>query len=226
MAEILSIKGVAAAQSWAALKASMSISVNGIAQSQSSTSAYLINPVKISSVDAYSTSRIRITFDRTMKKDSKLLDVDNYLITPSSTVSAPIYYSEVIPESIASPRYVDIALDSEMTDGEQYDLEIATDDGPMSEDGNPLDITTNESTFTGTGILPEILSVKAVGLNRVDVIFTEAMTDNSGIRDASNYSFDKSLTVLGVLNVWSDTVQLATSDQTPGELYTLTVVPT
>jgi len=223
---VISAEGLSATAVSSFAKPKIVIDGNGLAGVQSATNAHLINPVKISNVEAYSTTKVRITFDRPMNKNSQLLDDLNYMLTPSSTNAAPIYHSSIAAESIVSPRYVDVVLDSEMTHGESYELEVATEDGPTSVDENPLDHTTHEATFTGLGVIPEILSVVAVGKNRVDVIFTEAMTDNSEIRSASNYSFDGGLTVLDVLNVSSDTVQLATSDQTPGELYTLTVVPT
>ena len=219
-------KGLSAPGISSLAKASMAISGDGLAQSLAVTGARLINPVKISSVNAYSASKVRITFDRPMDKNSQLVSVLNYELTPSSSSSAPLYHSSITPESVVSPRYVDVGLDSEMTHEGSYELEIATEGGPTSVDANPLDGTTNEDTFLGLGVIPGILSVVAVGRNRVDVIFTEAMADNVEIRTPSNYSFDKSLSVLGVLGVSSDTVQLATTDQTPGELYTLTVVPT
>ena len=196
-----------------------------LCESLATCNGFLINPVNISSVVPYSDTRIRITFDRPMKKNENLTDVFNYSVSPGVVDAAIVSFSEIIPESVSSPRYVDIVLDTEMTNGRPYDLEIATFDGPTDEDGNPFDSSTNTAVFIGKGTLPEILYVKAISQNRVDVVFTENMLDNSVIRDPLRYSFDKSLSVLSVAGLDGDTVQLVTSDQTPGELYTLTITP-
>jgi hypothetical protein len=221
---VIEANGIANALASSVAKSRMAMSADGISNPVSSSSAWLINPVKISSVVAYSLTKIRITFDRPMKKNSALTNIYNYEITPAPS-AAPISYSVITPESIASPRYVDVVLDTEMTNNGTYNLEIATVDGPIDNNGNPLTADTNTDIFFGLGELPEILSVKAVSQNRVDVIFTESMEDNLEIRDKTNYTFDKGLLVLDVLDLVSDTIQLVTSDQTPGELYTLTVVP-
>lgn len=223
---VISAKGFSSALVTATAKTVMTIVGDAITEVETTAYARIVHPVEISSVVAYSVTRIRVTFDRPMKKNSDLTDVLNYTITPSSSWSAPVYFSEIVPEAIASPRYVDVVLDTEMTLNRSYGIEIETVDGPIGLYDDPLDASTNVGHFYGFGVIPDILSVEAIGQNRVDVVFNEAMTDNLEIRNDANYTFDKGLSVLAVLGVSSDTVQLATSDQTPGELYTLTVVPT
>ncbi len=204
-------------------KARMDMKANGLSLATSVCLGNLINPVTILSVIAYSISKIRITFDRAMKKNSALLDVSSYVIENSSTNSAKIYYSEVECEKIGSPRYVDVILDSEMTNGGSYDVDIETTDGPISENNIPLIPETNSDSFTGLGILPVVLYVQAITKNIVDVVFSEAMTDNSSIRDKTNYSFDNGLSVLSIIEMEVNKVRLRTSDQVPGTLYTLTI---
>lgn len=223
---VISAKGVSDVIVEAKAKAVMTINSDGLSTAESSAFAHIIHPVEISSVNAYSSTKIRVTFDRPMKKNSDLTDVLNYIITPSSSWSAPVFFSEIVAESIVSPRYVDIVLDTEMTLDRSYGIEIDIISGPISEDNDPLDGATNIGHFRGFGIIPDILSVEAISQNRVDVVFTEDMTDNSEIRDITNYSFDKGLSILSILGMSGDTVQLVTSDQTAGELYTLTVTPT
>jgi len=206
-------------------KSSNIVTGKALCESLAVCNGFLINPVKISSVVAYSDERIRITFDRPMRKNDNLTDVINYTIAPAAVDTATFFFSEIISESVPCPRYVDIILDTEMTDGRPYSLEIATFDGPVDEDGNPFDASTNTDSFLGNGTLPEILYIEAITLNRVDVVFTENMLDNSVIRDSARYSFDKGLTVLSVASLSGGTVQLVTADQTPGELYTLTITP-
>jgi len=141
--------------------------------------------------------------------------------------AAELFHSEIIPERAVYPRWVDIILDTEMTDGGEYELRILPPElgGPASPDGDGFEID-YAADFKGIGEKPEVQAVQAVGLNRVDVIFTERMKNNDAIKDPNNYVFDKGLVVKSVLGVDEETVMLATSDQEPGELYTLTVAPT
>lgn len=171
---------------------------------------------------AINSNKIRIEFDRGMLNDDRLVDYLNYTITPTGG-GIPLYYTELEPENRAEPTFVDI-ITSEMTDGEGYRVEIeASEDGPVDTEGIFVDPASNTESFTGIGTKPTIASVVAISENRADVIFSEPMEDNRGLRDASNYSFDKGLSVISVLEVDVDTVKLVTSDQIEGELYTLTI---
>jgi len=137
--------------------------------------------------------------------------------------AAELFYSQIVPERVIYPRWVDIILDTEMTTDGEYQCTIATPDGPCSTQGDPIE---NESAdFSGEGVAPNVQAVKAIATTIVDVIFTERMKNNDAIKDPNNYEFDKGLVVLGVMGVNGDTVRLITSAQTPGELYTLTVAP-
>jgi hypothetical protein len=181
----------------------------------------LTNYVKVLSAVALSSVKVRITFDRPMLDDSALRNPSNYTLHPTAGSAVPIYYTTVEPESVAEPTYVDIST-SEMTDGLPYEA-IVFASGPTDPEGTTVDPANNTVAFTGIGIDPEVLRVEAVGVNRADVIFTEAMDDNAAIRDISHYAFDGGLSALSVLDVDGDTVKLVTSNQTPGVLYTLTI---
>lgn len=164
--------------------------------------------------------RVRITFDEPMRRGAALASIGNYLFTPISVGAATLFFSEVIvPAEPANPSYVDVVV-SEMTDGATYEVMVAN---VTDVAGNVIDPANDTASFTGVGAAPTVQSVIAVGLNRVDVVFSERMRDTPDLRDPTNYTFDNGLTVLEVLGFSDDTVQLVTSDQTPGLLYTLTV---
>ncbi len=139
--------------------------------------------------------------------------------------AAELFFSEIIPERAANPTFVDIVLETEMTTDGEYELQIETEDGPVSVDDDPFDENTFDETFLGVGENPQVQAVEAISANRVDVIFTEQMKINDAIKDPSNYEFDNGLQVLSVVGVDGNRVMLVTSDQEPGELYTLTVAP-
>jgi len=196
---------------------------NGLAVAQISTLGHLAKLVELASITAISSTKIRVTFDRPMKKDSKLLDPDNYVIEPATTFGVALYYDQVIPEpNETEPTYVDIVT-TEMTDGVLYEGYVEIAGGPVDPEDTPMDPSSNFDFFYGIGESPELFSVTAVGINRVDVKFNDRMDDNAPIRDVNNYAFDQGLTIISVLDVVGDTVKLITSDQTPGVLYTLTI---
>ena len=112
-----------------------------------------------------------------------------------------------------------------MTDGANYEVSVSTI-APTDLSFNTMDGAANTQPFVGVGEAPVIASVVGVSRNRADVVFSETMKDNADIREASRYTWDNGLQTLDVLDVAGDTVQLVTSDQTPGVLYTLTVDPT
>jgi len=174
------------------------------------------------SISAISSTKIRINFDRGMLKSS-LLDYLNYTITPVTPYGSPLYFTLIEPENINEPTFIDI-ITSEMTNGVNYQCVIESSSiGPRDTEEIFIDPASDTKTFVGLGVKPEIKSVVAIGLNRVDVIFSETMEDNTAIRDKTNYSFDKGLSVLDILEFSKDTVKLVTSDQIEGELYTLTI---
>jgi len=183
---------------------------------------HLVAPVELVSAVASTSKRVRISFDRAMLLDAKLTSLANYSIVPKFYTGAPISIVELDPQGIAEPTYVDLVV-TEMTDGETYIAEVQALIGPIDTEGVPLAAATNSVEFFGSGVDPTIDSLKATGLNGVEVIFSEAMYDNVTIRDITRYSFDNGLNVLSISDVIGDTVTLVTDDQVPGLLYTLTI---
>jgi len=182
---------------------------------------------KMTSVDVVSSIRIRLNFSQPMKKDTKLLNTSNYQVNPDEAGAIGVTIQSVSPEPISLPTYVELNI-SEMTDGKAYIAAIAphgVPNCPTNAAGLGIDPGHDEKPFTAVGDAPTILRVEPISANRVNVVFSENMKDNADIRDISKYSFDKGLSVLSVLNMEGDTVELVTSDQIPGEVYTLTMNP-
>lgn len=183
----------------------------------------LVELVEVISADMTVAGKIRVNFDRGMKKDAKITERLYYIISTSSPGAVTPYVNEVIVPDVAAPEYVDL-LTSEHTDGATYDV-VVYENGPVDVDDLRVDETRNSQSYTGIGIIPVVDSVVAISENRIDVIFSENMTLNDDIKNPAKYSFDNGLSVLSVLEVMADTVKLVTSDQVPGTLYTLTVNP-
>ena len=184
-------------------------------------SASLRKAPRVLSASALTSTKVRLTFDGGMTKDNLLTDPSNYLFTVGS--GADLLATAVVAEDETNPTYVDITT-NEHTDGAVYTAEVnPLAGGPTGRFGMNVADGDNSAAFAGVGIPPTVASVEAVSANLVNVVFSEDMADNADIRDASNYSFSGGLSVISVLDVSGDTVQLVTSDQTPGTLYNLTI---
>lgn len=196
---------------------------HGLCEAASTVLGRLVELVEVTSATMSTAGRIRVNFDRGMKKDAKLSNRLNYAITPVSPGAVSPYVEEVEVPDVAAPEYVEL-LTSEHTDGATYDVTVNSN-GPLGVDNLRVDETRNTESYTGVGVTPTIDSVVAVSENRVDVIFSENMTVNDDIKNPLKYSFDNGLSVLSVLEVVGNTAKLVTTDQAPGTIYTLTVDP-
>lgn len=168
---------------------------------------------------------IRINFSEGMRRDSKLGNTANYLFTPVTAGAAQLFFSEVLVPNLAAPSFVEIEV-TEMTDGATYDVTVNSGAGGPTDLGfNPISAS-DTASFTGEGEAPTIAQVIAVSKNRADVVFSEPMLNNVDINDPSKYTWDNGLVTEDVLEVTAQgVVKLATNDQVPGVLYTLTATP-
>jgi len=162
---------------------------------------------------------VRLTFDRQMKR-ADLADIGNFTLEPIEAGAAILYYSGVLLPADTYPTYVDIVC-SEMTDGKDYRATV--DPSVRDKWDNTISPLFDTQDFEGVGTEPRIVRVVASTLNKCTVVFDESMRDNADLRDPARYSFDKGLQVLAVLDVRGSEVDLSTSEQTAGELYTLTI---
>jgi len=177
---------------------------------------------QLAAVEVLSSTRIKLTFSEEMILNGALTSPSNYSVTPVTPGAAPVFFTEVeTPIGDNFPIEVELPI-SEMTDGATYNVAVNTA-GPTDRALNTMDPGSNNLNFIGEGVAPGLLRIVPISSNRVDVVFNEPMDDNSDIRDPANYTWDNGLSTLNVLDVVSDTVQLVTSEQAEGTLYTLTI---
>lgn len=136
---------------------------------------------------------------------------------------AELVHTKIIPQGIAHPTHVDIKLSSEMSIDAEYVCEVETEDGPTDLHGQPFDEEFNSGSFVGEGAIPLLFSVQSVSSTLIDVIFNENMYQNFAIMNPNNYIFDGDLVVLKIVSVKGNTVRLQTTEQTPGQIYTLQI---
>lgn len=191
----------------------------GVGTSESKASGVIL--AKVVSAQSVTSALIRIQFDKPMTNNPTLVLPSNYMVTTTEDDAATPLVLDVQPENVEHPTFIDLTI-TETTNTAEYLAEV-NPLGPIDWNGAHVDPGANTSSFIGLGTKPSVESVVAVGENRIDVVFSEPMKNNPAIWDASKYTFDNGLQVISVLNVDSDTVQLVTSDQTPGTLYQLTV---
>ncbi len=167
-----------------------------------------------------SNGRIRLSFGVGMVRDNRLIDTDNYMIS-ASTTGAAVRVEEIHPQYMVDyPSYVDVEI-SDQTIGEVYKLSVNPVDGPVSRWGDNVDGTTVD--FTGESTAPGVKSLRAIGPNLVEVTFTKSMSNNYDILDSTRYTFTGGLAVVAVVSHEADKVVLATSTQTAGTSYDLTI---
>lgn len=185
-------------------------------------SGNMVTAPRVASVVAVSPFRVRVNFTGGMLNNSNLQSRFNYSVVSTGS-GVEVFISDVIPENTSFPSWVELVT-SEHTDGEPYLVEVESGAAaPLNRFGIALNPSGDSGVYTGAGEFPTISEVRAISQNRVDVKFSEPMLDTAEIRNASNYSFTGGLLVTSVLDVVGDTVQLVTSDQTPGQVYTLTI---
>jgi hypothetical protein len=168
-------------------------------------------------VTTVTSRKIRLLFSEPMRLDNALINIFNYAVVPTGTGS-PVNVGSVEPQNQENPIHVDLSI-TEMTNTEGYDA-IAVNVSDIV--GNVIGVN-NTFSFTGLGEPPVILRLEAIGQNRIDIVFDEDVLDNAFARDETKYTWTGGLTTTAVLNVIGNKVQLVTSDQTSGALYTLTV---
>lgn len=181
---------------------------------------------KVSSADLL-VDRVRINFDTPMLKSAALSSPANYLFTPITSGAANLHFDEVIVPDVSLPYFVEIKT-TEMTNGADYEVAVNSSiGGPTDASFNNLNASFDVAAFQGVGENPVIDRVVSVSKNRVDVVFSEPMKSNLDIVDPTRYTWTGGLETISVIGVTSaGVVKLVTTDQIPGQLYTLTVDPT
>lgn len=93
-------------------------------------------------------------------------------------------------------------------------------------DAQGVAVVSDPFGFLGVGIAPKIRVAYATDKNTIVVQFTERILDLGSIRTVGAYTANLGLTIQAILDVEVDTVTLKTSNQTAGQLYTLTLTGT
>jgi hypothetical protein len=183
--------------------------------------AHLVKKVVILSVTPFVT-KIRVVFDRPMLKNSALLNTSNYQIIPPTLDDAQPIINSITTENVTQPTWIEINH-SEHTIGKTYQVAFNLSGGITDTELVPLDPSSTPKSYTSVGSLPTIESVSSVGKNLISVKFSETMLEEPTINDYTRYSFDKGLLSTNAVLFNGDTVLITTTDQTPGELYTITI---
>ena len=183
-------------------------------------SANLIRTVNVKNVRAVSSTRIRVEFSQTVVNDatSALSDPSSFVLSAVGGAAVSIISRVDAPEGATATASVDLIV-SEMTQGVlNYTLQAF---GLFAPDGSP--ISNGAFAFNGLGVAPKVLVAFAPSANSVTIQFTEKVLDVGSLRTVGAYVFNGGLSVTGVLSVDASSVTLKTSNQTPGQLYTLTM---
>ena len=177
----------------------------------------LVQPARMTLARALSPTRIRIDFDKPLDDNSVLRDPASYRIESASFGLVPFVASVRVPD-VTAPRFVELAT-SEMTNLAPYTVRVE----PFTVESSGVPVAPDALSFAGLGVGPELVVAVGVSPTRVDVRFTEPLKAMPVTRDPAGYTFSGGLVVESVLAIDEDTIALQTSEQTPGELYTLTV---
>lgn len=181
-----------------------------------------IAAARLENVTVINETKIRLNFASPMKKNSALSDIANYTLTANVGGIADLIFTEITIPADANPTYVEIEI-SEMTNGGDYNCEVSTT--LQDADDNFISDLFKDVDFIGVGVAPTVSTVVADSSTTVDVTFSEPMLDNADIRNTAKYTFDNDLIVEEVIGIEGAIVSLRTSEQTPGLVYTLTVMP-
>lgn len=164
--------------------------------------------------------KLTVTFNEDMCDEGALVAKQNYIVEPTAPGAAPVFVKSV---KRINARTVSLEI-SETTAGANY---VVAADGVRDMAKNEIDPDHADATFVGAGASPRVTLVRAIGPNRVDVVFSEEMLDNDSIRDPAKYSFTGGLIVLSATPDPADAriVALVTTPWTPNTEYTLTITP-
>ena len=166
---------------------------------------------------------VRVYFTDYVKNDAEVIDPDNYTITPNEAGAIEVgVISATLENYGAANEHVYLEC-QDMTQDKEYLVTVAPNKIQDVLGLGYVSAGNNTATYDGVSVLPIVQTVTAVSDTIVDVTFSKAMSKTDDLRNATKYSFDKGLRVLGVTIISAWKVRLTTSQQSPSELYTLTV---
>lgn len=170
-------------------------------------------PPRVQSTTALTSPyRIRIKFTKDMLNNAVLSNPSNYVVTGPTTITI----SNLI---VVGLRSVDLYY-VEARNGGTYTTNVynVTDN-----QGTPIDTAHNSASCVLTGTIPTITSVSTVSINKLRVVFNEAVLNNAALTTPSNYTFSGGVTASLVVRINATTIDITTSTLSYSTLYTLTV---
>lgn len=135
--------------------------------------------VTVASAVATSATNVRVTFSGPVNVTASLTTTGNY--TPSKLapdVGVALTVSAATAQGGGAPTYVDLTV-NEQTTGQSYRFTVAGVTG----------VTGGHADFTGSGVAPTIASAVPQSATVTRVGFSEAMTNNGELTNATNYVF-------------------------------------
>ncbi|NQU45306.1 VCBS repeat-containing protein [bacterium] len=173
------------------------------------------------SAAAQDANTVRVLFNESMTNDDALTSTALY------TFSGGGVSLVVSAVTVTSSTAVDLTV-NEMTGGASYTVQVETGAvGPTDLALNHVDSNASDASFSGMGVLPQVVSTAPQNDTTVRVIFSEPMADNDALTSAACYTFSGGVTPLTasiVLRVDAVTADVTVNTMTLGESYTIHVV--
>ena len=160
------------------------------------------------------TNQITLTFDHNIILQSDASISGNWIVTSGSG------YTVTVLSAVVSSNTNIIITTSNQTIGAAYTLTLPY--GIISTDGLSY-AGSSTLSFTGSGTAPTISYTRSVeDAYTMEIGFSDSMDINSTINRA-NYTIDNNLIVKGVTQINNNIFRIATSRQTEGVLYNVSV---
>lgn len=184
----------------------------------------------VASVSNLTPRTIRVQFSEPMSLNDALLDAANYVLTPGGGGDVVRSVARLVAQGVATPQWVDLILDGELTAGSgNYTLTI-TDAVLSDAAGNLLAGTLMPLDGAGAGPAIEGISMEGFDLGVLTVKFTKAVkqvspSNGDDALNSANYkvSGPSSVSIQSVSSVDTSTVALSISGLVPAGQYRLTV---
>lgn len=190
-----------------------------------SVSVTVIEPLLIQNARALTDTKVRIDFstpalDPSGGMNPGLSNPASYIFTVVTPGAVDVIPQSVdVPPGQVNPLYVEVNV-SEHTNGADY--QVALSPAVLGFDNRAGNGT--PFLYEGSGSPPIVERVMATSLNEVLVFFDESILNNAAANDVGNYIWNNGLVTTAVKSVVGNLVTLATSTQTAGQLYSLTVL--
>ena len=172
--------------------------------------------------------KLRLYFsDKMYTSDGELFNLKNYSIHAKNIPNKIIEIFEIFNDSKNPyPSYIDLNV-SDCINGEVYILSIIPNTvrciTSIGAPGQFIINGNNTYEFIGVSIRPEIISISALNIGCVRVVFSKCMKSNDDLVNPKMYKFTYGLQVLRVRVESESSVILFTTPQIKSQVYELTI---